>query len=241
VRSGHRSRSASRPTLPDAMRGSHHQDSGRGGTVSGPESGAKWIACAIIRTGRPSAFGRQEARHTGLWPDQPGRNENDRRRASLVPGTALAFQAWFAAAGAAGRPEENWDPPLWFAMRDPQWKELRCAPGIKATTRCGRPYWNIPCATLCSAANGLSFFVARATETDLKSFAEEHLFRPLNVEAGDWIQDWEGYYHGHADLHLTARDMAKFGLPSNVFGGRLALPSGAQLQRNGVWLSVVVR
>jgi len=54
--------------------------------------------------------------------------------------------------------------------------------------------------------------VARACETDLKSFAQEHLFGPLDVEMGKWIQDWEGYYNGHADLNFSARDMAKFGL-----------------------------
>lgn len=58
----------------------------------------------------------------------------------------------------------------------------------------------------------LGIIVARATDTDLKSFAEEYLFSPLNVDAGEWIQDWEGYYNGHADLHFSARDMAKFGL-----------------------------
>jgi CubicO group peptidase (beta-lactamase class C family) len=58
----------------------------------------------------------------------------------------------------------------------------------------------------------LGIIVARATDTDLKSFAEQHLFSPLNIEASEWIQDWEGYYNGHADLHLSARDMAKFGL-----------------------------
>jgi CubicO group peptidase (beta-lactamase class C family) len=58
----------------------------------------------------------------------------------------------------------------------------------------------------------LGIIVARATDTDLKSFAEEYLFSPLNVEVGEWIQDWEGYYNGHADLHFSARDMAKFGL-----------------------------
>jgi CubicO group peptidase (beta-lactamase class C family) len=58
----------------------------------------------------------------------------------------------------------------------------------------------------------LGIIVARATDTDLKSFAEERLFSPLNVEPGEWIRDWEGYYNGYADLHLTARDMAKFGL-----------------------------
>jgi len=54
--------------------------------------------------------------------------------------------------------------------------------------------------------------VARACDTDLKSFAQEHLFAPLGVEVGDWITDWEGNYNGHGDLHFTARDMAKFGL-----------------------------
>jgi len=58
----------------------------------------------------------------------------------------------------------------------------------------------------------LGIIVARATDSGLKSFAEEHLFSPLEVEAGDWIKDWEGYNNGHADLHFNARDMAKFGL-----------------------------
>jgi CubicO group peptidase (beta-lactamase class C family) len=39
----------------------------------------------------------------------------------------------------------------------------------------------------------LGMIVARAADTDLKSFAEQHLFSPLNIEAGEWIQDWEGY------------------------------------------------
>ena len=58
----------------------------------------------------------------------------------------------------------------------------------------------------------LGIIFALATGTDPKSVAEEHLFSPLNVEAGEWIQDWKGYYNGHADLNLSARDMAKFGL-----------------------------
>jgi len=53
--------------------------------------------------------------------------------------------------------------------------------------------------------------VARACGTDLKSFAQEHLFEPLEVELVDWITDWEGNYNGHGDIHFTARDMAKFG------------------------------
>ncbi|MEJ2013219.1 MAG: serine hydrolase [Anaerolineales bacterium] len=58
----------------------------------------------------------------------------------------------------------------------------------------------------------LGVIVTRATDTDLKSFAEQNLFAPIEVEVGDWIKDWEGYYNGHSDLHFMARDMAKFGL-----------------------------
>jgi CubicO group peptidase (beta-lactamase class C family) len=58
----------------------------------------------------------------------------------------------------------------------------------------------------------LGIVVARACDTDLKSFAQEHLFSPLGVEPGFWQQDWEGYYLGYSDLDLSARDMAKFGL-----------------------------
>ncbi|NIQ11027.1 MAG: 6-aminohexanoate hydrolase, partial [Gammaproteobacteria bacterium] len=64
--------------------------------------------------------------------------------------------------------------------------------------------------------------------TDLKSFAEEYLFTPMDMEVGEWIQDWEGYYNGHGDLHLTARDMAKFGLlyqNNGMYNGERILPA----------------
>jgi CubicO group peptidase (beta-lactamase class C family) len=58
----------------------------------------------------------------------------------------------------------------------------------------------------------LGMIVARSCKSDLRSFAQEHLFLPLGIEPGFWQQDWEGYYLGFSDLHLSARDMAKFGL-----------------------------
>jgi len=58
----------------------------------------------------------------------------------------------------------------------------------------------------------LGIIVAHACETDLKSFAQDKLFAPLDAEVGEWITDWEGNYNGHSDIHLTARDIAKFGL-----------------------------
>lgn len=73
----------------------------------------------------------------------------------------------------------------------------------------------------------LGVIVARATGTDLLSFAQQNLFSPLGIEAGEWIKDWEGYYNGHGDLHLTARDMAKFGLlylNGGTWEGRQVIP-----------------
>jgi len=70
--------------------------------------------------------------------------------------------------------------------------------------------------------------VARACGTDLKSFAQEHLFGPLKVELVDWITDWEGNYNGHADMYFTARDMAKFGqlyLDEGQYRGEQLIPA----------------
>jgi len=58
----------------------------------------------------------------------------------------------------------------------------------------------------------LGMVVARACGTDLKTFANEHLFGPLDIEPGFWQQDWDGNYLGFADLDLSSTDLAKFGL-----------------------------
>ena len=57
----------------------------------------------------------------------------------------------------------------------------------------------------------LSVIVSRACDTDLLDFAEEHLFGPLAIEPGEWTKEWEGYRWGAGELHLRARDMARFG------------------------------
>jgi CubicO group peptidase (beta-lactamase class C family) len=74
----------------------------------------------------------------------------------------------------------------------------------------------------------LGIIVARATGTDLRTYAREHLFSPMDIHAGEWIRDWEGYYNGHADLHLRARDMARFGLlylDHGVYRGAQLVPA----------------
>ena len=74
----------------------------------------------------------------------------------------------------------------------------------------------------------LGIIVARACDTDLKSYAQEHLFSPLGGEVGNWILGWEDYYIGFADLEITARDMAKFGqlyLNEGRFEGKQIVPA----------------
>jgi CubicO group peptidase (beta-lactamase class C family) len=58
----------------------------------------------------------------------------------------------------------------------------------------------------------LAVIVARGCDTDLKSYAQEHLFSPIDAEVGDWSQDADNYYYGFFGIPLTARDRAKFGL-----------------------------
>jgi len=57
----------------------------------------------------------------------------------------------------------------------------------------------------------LGIIVARACDTDLKSFAQEHLFDPLGIEPAFWQVDWDGNYLGFSDIHLSSTDLAKFG------------------------------
>ncbi len=64
---------------------------------------------------------------------------------------------------------------------------------------------------------------ARGCNSDLRAMAQQYLFAPMDVEMGDWITDWEGNYNGHGDLHLRARDMAKFGqlyLDDGMYNGQ---------------------
>ena len=71
--------------------------------------------------------------------------------------------------------------------------------------------------------------VARSVGMSLEEYAQQNLFRPMGIEPGEWITDWEGNNNGHADLHLTARDMAKFGLlylDGGVFGGKRLVSQG---------------
>ena len=74
----------------------------------------------------------------------------------------------------------------------------------------------------------LGLIVARACDTDLRSFAKEMLFDPLGIQPGFWQQDWDGNYLGYSDLHLSSADLAKFGLMylnGGVYDGQQIVPA----------------
>jgi CubicO group peptidase (beta-lactamase class C family) len=60
--------------------------------------------------------------------------------------------------------------------------------------------------------NLLSVALTRATRQSSTTFAEENLFRPLDITNFIWIADSDGYLIGAHSLSLTARDMLKIGL-----------------------------
>jgi CubicO group peptidase (beta-lactamase class C family) len=105
----------------------------------------------------------------------------------------------------AGYPWEETEPALWEALWSGSY--LKHIIDFPLTSNPGTDfqYSNL-------TSHWLGMIVARACDTDLKSFGQEHLFSPLGVKVGDWNQDLDGYYIGGGDIEFTARDMAKFGL-----------------------------
>jgi len=74
----------------------------------------------------------------------------------------------------------------------------------------------------------LAVIVARACDTDLKSYAQENLLSPINAEVGEWTPDPDGYNWGWGEIYVTARDMAKFGLlylNDGEYEGKQVLPA----------------
>lgn len=105
----------------------------------------------------------------------------------------------------AGYPWEESDPALWEAFMTGEYVPLIVHVPLVNEPGTEHEYSNL-------TSHWLGVIVARACDTDLKSFAEEHLLAPLDAEVGDWLQDRDGYHMGHGEIHSTARDTAKFGL-----------------------------
>jgi CubicO group peptidase (beta-lactamase class C family) len=121
----------------------------------------------------------------------------------------------------AGYPWEETDPVLWDGLLSGYYVPLIEGFPLIADPGTEFHYSNL-------SSNWLGIIVDRATGTNLKAYAEENLFLPLDVEAGEWGTDAEGHNNGCGDLHFSARDAAKFGLlylNDGVYEGKQVVPA----------------
>jgi CubicO group peptidase (beta-lactamase class C family) len=121
----------------------------------------------------------------------------------------------------AGYPNEETDQALWDGLLS-----RRYPPLIEAFPLVSDPGTRFHYSNLTS--DWLGIIVDRECGKSLKAYAEEHLFTPLDVEPGEWGQDAEGHNNGCGDLHLTARDAAKFGqlyLDEGLYKGNQIVPA----------------
>lgn len=121
----------------------------------------------------------------------------------------------------AGYPREEDDQALWDGLLSGYYPPL-----IEDFPLVDDPGTRFHYSNLSS--NWLGIIVDRSSGMNLKAYAEENLFTPLGVEPGDWGQDAEGHNNGCGDLHLRARDAAKFGLlylNEGIFEGKQLLPA----------------
>ena len=105
----------------------------------------------------------------------------------------------------AGYPWEETHAGLWAGLLSGHYPPL-----IEAFPLIADPGTEFHYSNLTS--NWLGIIVDRSCGTNLKSYAEEHLFTPLGIEPGEWVMDAEGHNNGCGDLHLRIRDAAKLGL-----------------------------
>ena len=121
----------------------------------------------------------------------------------------------------AGYPWEETDPKLWDGLLSGHYPRLIEEFPLINDPGKGFNYSNL-------SSNWLGIILARACGKDLKSYAQENLFLPLDAEVGEWGTDANGNNNGCGDLHFTARDMAKFGLlylNEGNFNGRQIIPA----------------
>jgi CubicO group peptidase (beta-lactamase class C family) len=80
-----------------------------------------------------------------------------------------------------------------------------------------------------ASSDWLGMIVARACDVDHREFAQEHLFAPIGAELGEWWNtEVNEYPKGSCCMHVSARDVAKFGLlylNDGVFDGKQVISS----------------
>ena len=147
-----------------------------------------------------------------FFPDQAAAiRSSDPRKAEITIRQLLQMRS--------GYPWEESDPGLWEAL----------VPGDYMPLIAGYPLVSDPGAEFHYSnltAYILGAIVARACDTELRSFAEEHLLFPIGAEAGEWWQDQNGIHMPF--FFSTARNMARFGqlyLDDGAYEGEQIVPA----------------
>ena len=76
-------------------------------------------------------------------------------------------------------------------------------------------------------SNLLSAILTKAANMSTREFAEQHLFKPLEISIRHWHQDPQGYYTGGHEMYFVPRDMARLGflyLNNGTINGRPIIP-----------------
>ena len=108
----------------------------------------------------------------------------------------------------AGYPDEEHTPPYFdLLFFSDNWHHV---PHLVDFPLTGDPGTEFAYSNLTSHL--LAVIAARACDSDLESYAQEHLFTPINAKVGGWSKDADNYNLGALEIYVTARDMAKFGL-----------------------------
>jgi CubicO group peptidase (beta-lactamase class C family) len=90
-------------------------------------------------------------------------------------------------------------------MRSPN--QVRFTLGMRTVAPPGRDFnYNT------AASHLLAVALSRAARMGLAEYADSMLFTPIGVTLGPWGRDSQGNFEGGSELHLTPRDMARFGL-----------------------------
>lgn len=73
----------------------------------------------------------------------------------------------------------------------------------------------------------LSVILTEAAGMNTLTFSRRHLFEPLGIRMHAWVRDPSGYYMGGNNMHLSPREMLRFGqiyLHGGRYGDRQILP-----------------
>jgi CubicO group peptidase (beta-lactamase class C family) len=121
----------------------------------------------------------------------------------------------------SGYPWEESDPELWDALLSGDYLRRTIDFSLVNDPGAAFNYSNL-------SSHFLGVIVARACGLDLGDFARQHLFSPIGSELGEWRTDRDGYRIGGGEIHLTARDAARFGqlyLDDGVYKGTQVVPA----------------